>query len=160
MTTDKTTDVTNKATRHGGLSAEDAKLDALLKAARPVSDAAREAALLDRIMAAAEKTPRLVSGPTAVAPVAPATAKAAVVATTDVLRREPAAPVRLAVRPRRDFMMASGLLAASLVAGLLIGQMPYAAQTVTRIEQVTGFTLASASDEVARASSELDEDEL
>jgi hypothetical protein len=155
MTTDKTTDVTSNR----GLLPEDAKLDALLKAARPVSGAAREAALLDRIMAAAEKTPRLVSRP-AELPAAPAPATAVVLAATTVLRREPPAPVRLAVRPRRDFMMASGLLAASLVAGLVIGQLPYAAQTVTRIEQATGYTLASASDEIARASSEWDEDDL
>jgi hypothetical protein len=52
---------------------DDAALDALLRQAKPQRDEGREAALLARIMATAEKTPRLVVA--APAAVAPATAR-------------------------------------------------------------------------------------
>jgi hypothetical protein len=134
-----------------GLTGEDAHLDALLRAARPAVDQAREAALLERIMAAAEKTPRLAVVVSEAAPSSVMTAKA-------VLAR-PALPHH---RARRDLWGAGGLLAASLVVGVMLGQSSLSHQTATRIEQATGLTLASASQEVARllASVEFDEDEM
>lgn len=145
-----------------GLSREDAQLDAFLAAARPAADAAREAALLDRIMATAERTPRVIARAPAVAAGTVAAVNAPVPPTTPASLVVSLAEARAARRPNRDRWAAGGLLAASLVAGLLLGQMPYAEQTVTRIEQVTGFTLASASNEIARAIAavELDEDDL
>lgn len=150
-----------------GLSSEDVRLDRLLKAARPPRDAAREAALLDRIMASAGKAPRVVARtarPDAVTalrvvPVAPAAAPdaAALNAETAAPLARPVAqpperqPARSTVqRSRRETWAASSLLAASLIVGLIAGQLSYTSETLTRLEQVTGLTLASASDEIDR----------
>lgn len=153
---------TNK-TPDRGLSHEDARLDALMKAARPTADAAREAALLERILAAAEKTPRVVAG-TNEAPrvVTDSAAIPAVSRNTQPDVVDLATARAAARRPRRDVWAAGGLLAASLVAGLMLGQLPYASETMTRIEQATGLSIASPTYEIARAiaSIELDEDEL
>jgi hypothetical protein len=137
-------DVTTK------LTDDDAKLDALLRQARPATDAAREAALLDRIMAATEKGPRLVV--TAAAPFA-----TAAVAPPDLV---PAAAPALGRRARRDIWAAGSLLAASLVVGVFLGQSTYTETTVRRIEQATGVMLASVSQDLALSlASAEDEDE-
>jgi hypothetical protein len=142
---DTMSDVTTK------LTDDDAKLDALLRQARPAADAAREAALLDRIMAATEKGPRLVVAAHS-APVA-----TAAVASPDLV---PAAAPALGRRARRDIWAAGSLLAASLVVGVFLGQSTYTETTVRRIEQATGVMLASVSQDLALSlASAEDEDE-
>jgi hypothetical protein len=124
------------------LPRDDAALDALLRQAKPQRDEGREAALLARIMATAEKTPRLVVATPAV--VAPAAARSL------ALRR-----------PDRDIWRAAGIMAAALVVGVFLGQSSFGEQTARRIEQSTGFMLASAGNEAAYslAALEADDDE-
>lgn len=133
-----------------GLTGDDAKLAALLQQVRPVPDAAREAALLDRIMAAADKSPRLVVVASTPAPAAVATLPA----------RPAVAPAVSRTRVRSDIWAAGGLLAASLVIGVFLGQSTYTETTVRRIEQATGVMLASVSQDFAQSiSAAEDEDE-
>jgi hypothetical protein len=136
------------------LSRDDHALDAVLQQVKPHSDPQREADLLDRIMAAADKTPRIVAVATpSVAPVGPA-----------AVRSGDAQRTVLPLRQRRtgnDLWRAAGLLAASLVVGVFLGQSPFGAHTARRIEQATGFVLASASQAAALslASAELEDDD-
>jgi hypothetical protein len=101
----------------------------LLAAAKPRVDAAREAALLDRIMATTERTPRL----------------AVVTANTPIT----AAPPRRA-GPRRDMWAAAGALAASLVIGFIAGQMSLPRDAVYKMAEATGVSLSSATQDVAQ----------
>jgi hypothetical protein len=108
----------------------------LLAAAKPQADIALEAALLERIMAAAERTPRL-----------------AAVATLpkQQLPMERALAVASARRgaSSRDLWKAASVLAASLVIGFVAGQssLPHAA--VHRVAEASGLSLASATHDVA-----------
>jgi hypothetical protein len=110
----------------------------LLSVAKPRADAAREAALLERIMTAAEHTPRL-----------------AVV--TAVSRQEPHAEIVSAVvsltqrraGPRRDLWAAAGALAASLVIGFIAGQMSLPHAAVLSVAEASGVSLSSATQDVA-----------
>ena len=111
----------------------------LLAAAKPQGDAPREAALLERIVAAAERMPRLA----AVAP-APSTLGARPAADTKVA----ALPGRRTA-PRRDLWAAAGALAASLVIGFVAGQMALPNAAVHRLAEVSGVSLTSATHDVA-----------
>ncbi len=115
----------------------------LLAVAKPQGDAAREADLLERIMASAERTPRLAS----VAPASEAPKPRTEAVPAAATRVAPAFARRVA--PRRDVWAAAGALAASLVIGLVAGQMSLPNAAVHRLAEVSGVSLTSATHDVA-----------
>jgi hypothetical protein len=125
------------------LEAEERALDALLARARPEVTPDRLAALTDRIVAAAERTPRLaavtLSEPPALA-VSVATKPAAT----------PARPMGDLTR-RRDLRRSLAAIAASLVLGVSVGQSGLLDVAVAGFEDMTGLSLASAPVDMARA---------
>jgi hypothetical protein len=118
------------------LSGEAAAIDRLLQLAKPAPDSTRE-----RIMAAAERTPRI-AVVTSAPPLAPAVPTMPQTARMTQRLLGPA-------RSHRDRWGAAGILAASLLVGVVAGQTSYSQQTVRRFEQATGLTLASASHDLA-----------
>jgi hypothetical protein len=120
------------------LVAEAQALDRLLDRA-PVPDAAVETALAERIVAAAQRSPRIVRLPSAqqVAEAAPA---------SDAAPREAARlPVKVVDRRRwparlvsRE-MGAAGLLAASLVMGVVIGNSSLSPQLLPELADMAGL---------------------
>jgi len=121
------------------LLAEAEGLDRVLERA-PMPTLAREAALAERILVAARRSPRMVAaaapGPTGVP--APAAAP----------------PVQ-----RWPFGSAAGALAASLMLGVLIGLSSLSQSILPALEQMTGITLSSPPTGVAQVDL-LDEDLL
>ncbi len=102
----------------------------LLALAKPPVDAAQEAALLERIVSAAARTPRLA----VVTRPSPSTA-----ATRPIAR----APTTARVAARRDVWAAVGVLAASLIIGFVTGQTALPQATVFRVAEASGVTLVS-----------------
>lgn len=144
--------------------------DALLRAAKPARDTLAEAALVDRIVAMAERTPRLAAGqPLDVIPPPPMrTASSTNIAFTPDAphRSSPGLPERLTgERPaaasgiftrRRSSTVAApsrwrtssgaaGLMAASLLVGFLLGQSPSGDDAMRGFEAATGLSVASVS---------------
>jgi hypothetical protein len=117
-----------------------AAVDRLLAKTRPAHDAAREAALLDRIVAAAERTPRVIA-----ATPAPSPARLHAQPPTPPPRSQP----RPTLRSNRDWWGGAGILAASLLIGVIAGQTAYSEQSVRGFEAATGMTLASATTDLA-----------
>ena len=120
------------------LTDEAAAFDQLIAHAKPARDAARELALLDRIVAAAERSPRLAVVMTAPAP--PVIARSEVKISPTQSKAQ---------RPSRDWWGGAGIMAASLLIGIIAGQTTYSEQTVRGFEQATGIMLASASHDLA-----------
>lgn len=136
----------------------------LLAAAKPERDAAREAALLERIMAAAERTPRLVVVG-AGQPVAAATETAtpAAVDHAPAVVRNVVASSRMPLRRaggRRDLWAATSVLAASLLIGFLAGQMSLPNAAVRSLAEASGVSFSSATQDAAQVLAAVeDEDE-
>lgn len=134
----------------------------LLAAAKPERDAAREAALLERIMAAAERTPRLVVVG-AGQPVAAATATPAAVDHAPAVVRNVVASSRMPLRRaggRRDLWAATSVLAASLLIGFLAGQMSLPNAAVRSLAEASGVSFSSATQDAAQVLAAVeDEDE-
>jgi hypothetical protein len=130
------------------LSDADQALDRMLLAARPARDAARDAALLERILAAAERAPRIAA--VTRAPLQPQFAHAVTQApvAVDAHIHAPGRTHR-ALRANRDWWGSAGIMAASLMIGIIAGQTTFSEQTVRGLEQVTGITLASATLDLA-----------
>jgi hypothetical protein len=102
-----------------------------------------EAALLDRIVASAERVPRLV-----------------VVSETLPPSRTPASTVLTPQRSRAVLARRaglSGLLAASLLLGVLLGQTSVSEVAVASIEDVTGLALTTASLDLAVSDSSFED---
>jgi hypothetical protein len=112
---------------------DDRQLDALLRRAAPTPTQGEQADLVARILAASERAPRLtiVNSPTARAP-AP-------------LRVTPDAGV-VGLNRRAGL---AGLLAASLLLGVLLGQAGVSDRALTGLENATGLTLTLASLDLA-----------
>jgi hypothetical protein len=119
---------------------DNAVIDQILRRAKPQPDLGREAALLDRIMRTAERTPRVV--PTRGQTHAPRPHSA--VSPTVAKSTAPQRP-----RANRDLWGSMGILAASLVIGIVAGQSSLSDRAVNGFEEATGFTLASASQDAA-----------
>ena len=130
---------------------EAAALDRLLAMAAP-KKASADKDLIDRIVAAAERTPRVVTQNAAQA----ITNRAATVETprakdTVVSLRRPTPTTRVwSTDLRRGF----AVLAASLVLGLSIGQLGIMDRALVGLEDITGVAMAPVSQEIAGALSE------
>ena len=117
----------------------------LLKVAKPVRDTAREAALLDRIVAAAERMPRAVAAP-----------DLRPVAAQDIASRAAKTPPRFAALRRAPLLTrneswgAVSLLAASLVIGFLAGQTTLTQTTMQQLADASGVSLTPATQDIAR----------
>lgn len=123
-------------------------LDHLLAMAAPKKSASNDALLIDRIVAAAEKTPRVVVGKSQTAtnvpqPVASNVERSNVV----TFERRTAFGRVFGSDLRRGF----AVLAASLVLGLSIGQSGLMDRAVVGIEEITGVAIAPVSQEISRA---------
>ncbi len=138
--------------RRTGLTSEAEVAGMLLGVAKPQPDTVRDTALLDRIMAVAERTPRLV----------------AVSAEPKVLTLAPTTPVanpiilaRLRPVPRRDLWAAASVLAASLLIGFVAGQTSLPSATVFSVAEASGVSVLSATQDVATllAGAELGDDD-
>jgi hypothetical protein len=128
------------------LLAEAEVLDRVLERA-PMTTLAREAALAERIVAAARRSPRMVAksaGATRPPPDA-------------VERTSPGK--RGWLTPRTAFGGAAGALAASLVLGVLIGASSLSQSVLPALEQMTGIALSPAPSLIAQVDP-LDEDLL
>jgi hypothetical protein len=133
------------------LLAEAEALDRALESA-PLPSLAREAALTDRIIAAARRSPRMVpvTGPAAATADAPRAADNVVTLPTS--------------RTRGPWLSrktggAAGLLAASLVLGVFLGLSSLSQSVVPALEEATGFKLGAGSRMMAQVDL-LDEDLL
>jgi hypothetical protein len=124
------------------LLAEAECLDRVLERA-PMPTLAREAALAERILVAARRSPRMVAAGAPRAASAGAGTRAAGPPT----------------RGRWPFGGAAGALAASLMLGVLIGLSSLSQSILPALEQMTGITLSSATVGVAQVDL-LDEDLL
>jgi hypothetical protein len=122
------------------LLAEAEALDRALETA-PLPSLAREAALADRIIAAARRSPRMVPAAPAAAAAAPGPAR--VVGNVISL---PVAHPRTPWPVRRATGGAAGLLAASLALGLFLGLSSYSQGVVVpALEEATGLRFDTAS---------------
>ena len=133
------------------LLAEAEALDRALERA-PLPTLAQEAAMAERIVAAARRTPRMVSVAklAAVHPAAPA----------DNVVALPAAPAqRRWLASRAAFGGVAGALAASLLLGVFLGLSNLSQGLLPALEQLTGISLGSNSSIVAQVDL-LDEDLL
>ena len=126
------------------LLAEAEALDRVLERA-PMTSLAREAALAERIVAAARRSPRMVATSAATRPPAG----------EGELPNQP----RWWLTPRTAFGGAAGALAASLVLGVLIGLSGLPQSVLPALEQMTGIALSPSSSLVAQVDL-LDEDLL
>jgi hypothetical protein len=111
------------------LLAETEALDRVLERA-PMTSLAREAALAERIVAAAHRSPRMVAKSGGAAP-PPGSAVAGEVGQPRWLT------------PRTAFGGAAGALAASLVFGVLVGLSSLSQSVLPALEQMTGVALSS-----------------
>ena len=125
------------------LLAEAEALDRVLERA-PMTSLAREAALAERIIAAARRSPRMVAKSAATRP------------STDA-EELPGQPRWLT--PRTTFGGAAGALAASLVLGVLIGLSSLSQSVLPALEQMTGIALSPTTSVIAQVDL-LDEDLL
>ena len=125
------------------LLAEAEALDRVLERA-PMTSLAREAALAERIIAAARRSPRMVAKSAATRP------------PTDA-EELPDQPRWLT--PRTAFGGAAGALAASLVLGVLIGLSSLSQSVLPALEQMTGIALSPTTSVIAQVDL-LDEDLL
>ena len=139
----------DKAARR--LLAEAEALDRTLERA-PLPSLAEEAALADRILAAARRSPRMVS-------TAKADAARMAQGATDNVVRLPNVRARPRWLTRTAFGGAAGMLAASLVLGVFIGFSSLSQGMLPALEDMTGITLGSGSHVVAQVDL-LDEDLL
>lgn len=121
-------------------------LDRLLAMAAPKKAAADDALLADRIVAAAERTPRVVTGK----PHAPVAAPKRAVSES--------APGNVITFQRRtafgrvfgsDLRRGFAVLAASLVLGLSIGQSGLMDRAVVGLEEITGVAIAPVTQDIA-----------
>jgi hypothetical protein len=133
------------------LLSEAEALDRVLERA-PLPSLAAESALAERIVAAARRSPRMVR----TAKVDAGAAAVAEPGNVIALPRAPAAPRRLA---RSAFGGAAGVLAASLLLGIFIGNSSLSQSVLPAIEDMTGIRLTPASSTVAQIDL-LDEDLL
>ena len=130
---------------------EAAALDRLLATAAP-KKASADKALIDRIVATAERTPRVVTQTAA--------QKIAKTATpVDTPRaQETIVPLRRPAPASRawgsDLRRGFAVLAASLVLGLSIGQLGIMDRALVGLEDITGVALAPVSQEIAGALTE------
>ena len=124
----------------------------LLHVAKPARDHAREAALLDRIVVQAERTPRVV---------VTAVERPSIAAVTSHLAQQAIAPRRPPLLSRNETWGAAGLLAASLLVGFFAGQTTLTQTTMQRVAEASGVSLTSASQDIARvlASAEHEDDD-
>ena len=125
------------------LLAEAEAVDRVLERA-PMTSLAREAALAERIVAAARRSPRMVA--------------------TSAATRPPADEGELPdqprwLTPRTTFGGAAGALAASLVLGVLIGLSSLSQSVLPALEQMTGIALSPTTSVIAQVDL-LDEDLL
>jgi hypothetical protein len=128
------------------LLAETEALDRILSRA-PLPGLPIEAALADRIVAAAQRSPRIVRLPSAQRAAEPAPGDAAapveVVSAHPTVRRLPATAVAAGQsRPWQVFSrpIAAGVLAASLVLGVLLGNLSTVSpQLLPALAEVVGF---------------------
>jgi hypothetical protein len=127
------------------LLAEAEALDRVLERA-PMTSLAREAALAERVVAAARRSPRMVAKSAATHPPAGAVAP-----------ELPGHPRWLT--SRTAFGGAAGALAASLVLGVLIGLSSLSQSVLPALEQMTGIALSPTSSLIAQVDL-LDEDLL
>ena len=125
------------------LLAEAEAVDRVLERA-PMTSLAREAALAERIIAAARRSPRMVAKSAATRP------------STDA-EELPDQPRGLT--PRTTFGGAAGALAASLVLGVLIGLSSLSQSVLPALEQMTGIALSPTTSVIAQVDL-LDEDLL
>ena len=125
------------------LLAEAEAVDRVLERA-PMTSLAREAALAERIIAAARRSPRMVAKSAATRP------------STDA-EELPDQPRWLT--PRTTFGGAAGALAASLVLGVLIGLSSLSQSVLPALEQMTGIALSPTTSVIAQVDL-LDEDLL
>jgi hypothetical protein len=116
------------------LLAQSEALDRVLERA-PMPSLAREAALTERILSSARRSPRMVPTSTAASP-GPARAAGNVIAFSPA----PARPSWLT--PRTAFGGAAGGLAASLIIGVFIGLSSLAQSVLPALEQLTGIALS------------------
>jgi hypothetical protein len=136
------------------LLAEAEALDRTLERA-PLPTLAQEAAIAERIVNAARRTPRVVPAPAARADsVAPAARNADNVVLLSGLRRQ-----AQRLTGRASLGGVAGALAASLVLGILIGHSNLTQPVLPALEQLTGLTLGSNAPVVAQIDL-LDEDLL
>jgi hypothetical protein len=133
------------------LLAEAECLDRVLARA-PLPTLAREAALAERILASARRSPRMVPAIADAAP--PPTRTAGGLAPNGALPTQPQW-----LTSKTAFGSAAGALAASLMLGLLIGLSSLSQSILPAVEQMTGFTLSTTSSAVAQVDL-LDEDLL
>lgn len=138
--------------RRPGPATDEEVAGLLLKAAKPKQDAAREAALLDRIVAQAERTPRVVAAAPDVRPVA---ASIATLPARNVATRRPP------LLSRNETWGAAGLLAASLLIGFFAGQTTLTQTTMQRVADASGVSLTPATQDIARvlAAAESEDDD-
>jgi hypothetical protein len=142
----------DKAARR--LLAEAEALDRALETA-PLPTLAKEAALADRIIAAARRSPRMVPAAAGASAAAPVPARAA----GNVISLPVARP-RAPWHARRATGGAAGLLAASLALGLFLGLSSYSqGLVVPALEAATGLKLDTGSPRLAQIDL-LDEDLL
>lgn len=141
------------------LLTETEALDRVLDRA-PLPTLGREAALAARIVASAQRSPRVVS----VQSRDEAVRMRAVEAGDVVVAQEPArvAPVDASVaRPvRRQWRMGVGAAVASLIAGVLIGLTNVPQPVLRPVQQLTGLPLTNATSTVATGYDPLEEDLL
>ena len=139
----------DKAARR--LLAEAEALDRTLERA-PLPSLAEEAALADRILAAARRSPRMV-------PIAKNDAGAMARRAIDNVVRLPSLRTRPRWLARSAFGGAAGMLAASLALGVFIGLSSVSLRVLPALEDMTGITFGSGSHVVAQVDL-LDEDLL
>lgn len=132
--------------RRLGPATDEEVIGRLLKAAKPKQDAAREAALLDRIVAAAERTPRAVATAPQPAVSAVPPPKAQLHAVTP---RRPSRTSSPSLLTNKESWSAAGLLAASLLIGFLAGQTTLTQTAMQRVAEASGVSLTAASQDVA-----------
>jgi hypothetical protein len=136
------------------LLAEAEALDRTLERA-PLPSLVEEAALADRILTAARRSPRMVPVVVKAADVPRIAGRAAV----DNVIRLPAHGARSRWLPRARFGGATGMLAASLVLGVFLGLSNLSQGVVPAFEEMTGISLGAQSRTVAQIDL-LDEDLL
>jgi hypothetical protein len=132
------------------LLAEAEALDRTLERA-PLPSLAKEAALADRILVAARRSPRMVAA--GKADTAGAVHPAGNVVSLSASRG------RASWRSRTAFGSAAGMLAASLALGVFLGLSSLSQGVLPALEEVTGFTLGTGGRVVAQVDL-LDEDLL
>jgi hypothetical protein len=137
------------------LLAEAEALDRALERA-PLPSLAKEAALADRILSAARRSPRMVLPARSEAVQA---ASRATSTSVDNVIRLPAPGQRSGWLTRKAFGGAAGMLAASLVLGVILGLSSFSQGMAPALEEMTGVTLVNGGRALAQVNL-LDEDLL